>query len=162
MKCPFCGQPSRVVDTREVSPAIRRRRECEGCRRRFTTYERVATTNLQVVKSDGRREDFDREKLLRGLRLACAKRPVAADTLEAVATEIESQLYRLGRTEIGSNVIGELVMQHLRNLDEVAYVRFASVYRRFADIEVLAEEIDRLRAARQAALEQRGQLRLGL
>jgi len=145
MKCPFCGKPSHVVDTREVSEAIRRRRECDGCAQRFTTYERVAAGNLHVVKADARREDFSREKLLRGMRLACAKRPVSTDTLEAVAADIETSLYRLGKSEVQSAAIGELVMEHLRRLDDVAYVRFASVYRRFTDLEVLSEEIERLR-----------------
>jgi transcriptional repressor NrdR len=162
MRCPYCGQSSRVVDTREVRPAVRRRRQCDACQRRFTTYERVATTNLQVVKSDGRREEFDREKLARGLRLACAKRPVSSDTIEAIVMDIESQLYRLGRAEIDSAVIGELVMQRLRTIDDVAYVRFASVYRRFADLEVLADEIGRLRATKHAEEQRKRQLSLGL
>lgn len=162
MKCPFCAAPSHVVDTREVASAIRRRRECDGCGRRFTTYERVAAANLQVVKSDGRREDFDREKLTRGLRLACAKRPVPADTIEAIASDIESQLYRLGRTEVESTVIGEMVMERLRALDDVAYVRFASVYRRFTDLEVLADEIERLRESKLLAEERKRQLALEL
>jgi transcriptional repressor NrdR len=162
MKCPYCSATSHVVDTREVSQAIRRRRQCEECQRRFTTYERVAAANLQVVKNDGRREDFDRDKLLRGLRLACAKRAVSTDTVEAIATDIETQLYRLGKSEIGSAVIGELVMQRLRSLDDVAYVRFASVYRRFTDLEVLADEIERLRDSKLRAEERKRQLQLGL
>ena len=162
MKCPFCNGGSHVVDTREVSDAIRRRRECDRCAQRFTTYERVSATNLQVVKSDGRREDFRREKLLHGLRLACVKRPVATDELERLAAEIEARLYRVGRSEVPSAAIGEMVMERLRLLDDVAYVRFASVYRRFADLEVLSEEIDRLRLTKQREAELRQQLRLGL
>ncbi len=162
MKCPYCAAPSHVVDTREVSSAIRRRRECDGCRQRFTTYERVAAANLQVAKSDGRREDFSRDKLVRGLRLACVKRPVSADTVEAIASDIESQLYRLGKSEIRSEVVGELVMERLRALDDVAYVRFASVYRRFTDLEVLADEIERLRESKLLAEERKRQLALGL
>jgi transcriptional repressor NrdR len=162
MRCPFCSSASHVVDTREVSSAIRRRRECDVCRQRFTTYERIAAANLQVVKADGRREDFDREKLLHGLRLACVKRPVSADTLEAIAGDIEGQLFRLGRNEVPSELMGELVMARLRELDDVAYVRFASVYRRFTDLEVLADEIERLRVSKLTAEERKHQLALGL
>lgn len=162
MKCPYCGASSHVVDTREVSDAIRRRRECNGCRQRFTTYERVASANLQVVKNDGRREDFDRDKLMRGMRLACVKRPVSADVLEAIASDVEAQLYRMGRSEVGSHVIGELVMERLKPLDDVAYVRFASVYRRFTDLDVLADEIERLRETKQREAELEGQLALEL
>jgi transcriptional repressor NrdR len=162
MKCPFCSATSHVVDTREVSSAIRRRRECDLCQQRFTTYERIASANLQVVKGDGRREDFDREKLMRGLRLACVKRPVSADTIEIIASDIEGQLFRLGRNEVPSELIGELVMERLRELDDVAYVRFASVYRRFTDLEVLADEIERLRASKLSAEERKHQMTLGL
>lgn len=162
MKCPYCQGSSHVVDTREVATAIRRRRECNHCHQRFTTYERVASANLQVVKTDGRREDFDRDKLMRGLRLACVKRPVAADTVESVASNIEIQLYRLGRSEVEAGVVGELVMEHLRELDDVAYVRFASVYRKFADLEVLSDEIDRLRDLKLHEEERKRQMSLGL
>lgn len=158
MRCPFCTGSSHVVDTREVTEAIRRRRECDACRQRFTTYERVSAANLQVVKADGRREDFSRDKLLRGLRLACAKRPVSADAIEGIAADIESQLYRFGRSEVPSEAIGELVMERLRAVDDVAYVRFASVYRRFTDLEVLAYEIERLRLTKQRDQERQGQL----
>jgi transcriptional repressor NrdR len=161
MKCPFCAAESHVIDTREVASAIRRRRECDVCDQRFTTYERVAAANLQIVKSDGRREDFSREKLLRGLLLACAKRPVAAETIDSVANEVEAQLYRWGRSEIPSDKLGELVMTHLRDLDDVAYVRFASVYRKFTDLEHLMDEIHRLRERRLEEEERRGQLALG-
>lgn len=162
MKCPYCAASSHVVDSREVSSAIRRRRECDGCAQRFTTYERLAATNLQVVKADGRREDFDHDKLTRGLRIACVKRPISADTRAAIAGDIESQLYRLGKSEVASQVIGELVMERLRALDDVAYVRFASVYRRFTDLEVLADEIERLRESKLRAEERKRQLALGL
>ena len=144
MKCPYCQGPSHVVDTREVASAIRRRRECDACEQRFTTYERISATNLQVIKSDGRRQDFNRDKLIGSMQLACAKRPVSTDTLEAVASDVESHLYRLGKTEVPTEVIGEIVMDRLKLLDDVAYVRFASVYRRFADLEMLAEEISRV------------------
>lgn len=162
MRCPFCNSASHVVDTREVSSAIRRRRECDLCRQRFTTYERIAAANLQVVKGDGRREDFDREKLIHGLRLACVKRPVSTDTLENIAGDIEAQLFRLGKSEVPSELVGEMVMDRLRGLDDVAYVRFASVYRRFTDLEVLSDEIDRLRASKLSAEERKHQLALGL
>jgi transcriptional repressor NrdR len=162
MRCPYCAGSSRVVDTREVAEAIRRRRECDLCSQRFTTYERVSATNLQVVKGDGRREDFSRDKLLRGLRLACVKRPISTDALESITGDIEGKLYRLGKSEVASEVIGELVMERLRILDDVAYVRFASVYRRFTDLEVLADEIDRLRDAKVREQEREGQLLLGL
>jgi transcriptional repressor NrdR len=162
MRCPYCGSDSHVVDTRGVSEAIRRRRECDRCGQRFTTYERISGTNLQVVKADGRRQDFDRDKLLRGMRLACVKRPVSTDALERLVADIESKLYQLGKSEVSSAIVGEMVMERLRQLDDVAYVRFASVYRRFTDLEVLSEEIDRLRAAKQREEELRQQLRLGL
>jgi len=162
MRCPFCSGASHVVDTREVATSIRRRRECDGCQQRFTTYERIAAANLQVAKADGRREDFDREKLTRGLRLACVKRPVSADTIEGIVGDIEAQLFRLGRSEVPSELIGEMVMARLRELDDVAYVRFASVYRRFTDLEVLADEIERLRSTRMSAEERKRQLALGL
>lgn len=163
MKCPYCVQGhSKVIDTREVGDAIRRRRECLECGQRFTTYERVASINLVVVKRDGRREDFDREKLLKGIRTACHKRPIPEETLEQVATEIESKLYRLGKAEIPSEVIGELVMERLRDLDDVAYVRFASVYRHFHDVDSLAAEIEALKQRRQREEEMKRQLRLAL
>lgn len=162
MKCPYCHGSSHVVDTREVTTAIRRRRECEQCSQRFTTYERVAAANIQVAKADGRREDFDRDKLIRGLRLACVKRPVPADLIEALASDIETQLYQLGKNEVPSDVVGELVMVRLRELDDVAYVRFASVYRRFTDLEVLSDEIERLRESKLREEAQKRQLALGL
>lgn len=162
MKCPFCEASSHVVDTREVSSSIRRRRQCNTCGERFTTYERIASTNLQVVKTDGRREDFSRDKLIASLRLACAKRPVPADAVEDLAAEIELQLYRLGRSEVSSEVIGELAVDGLRATDDVAYVRFASVYRKFTDLEVLVDEIERLRDLKQREEERKRQLSLGL
>lgn len=143
MKCPFCGSDeSRVVDSRDVGDGIRRRRECQSCLQRFTTYERVAKSNLLVEKRDGRRELFDRQKLFEGIRVACAKRPVSSEDIERIVTRIESNLYGLGRSEVPSRVVGEMVMQELRQLDGVAYVRFASVYRSFADLEALKKEVD--------------------
>jgi transcriptional repressor NrdR len=133
------------VDTRKVGSAVRRRRECLKCGQRFTTYERLASVSLFVVKRDGRREPFDREKLARGIQLACVKRPLSQEAIETAVSQIESDLYAMGRAEIDSSVVGEMVMDELRKLDEVAYVRFASVYRRFEDVEALAEEISELR-----------------
>jgi len=163
MKCPYCAESdSRVIDTREVGDAIRRRRECLNCGQRFTTYERVASVSLMVVKRDGRREGFDRGKLLEGIRKACAKRPIPAEVIEGLAGEVEAELYKLGRAEVDSRLIGEMVMERLRELDDVAYVRFASVYRRFADVESLAEEIEELMERRRREEELKAQLRLSL
>jgi len=145
MKCPYCGQrASRVVDTREAGDGIRRRRECMACGQRFTTYERVHSAPVMVVKGDGRREPFDREKLLQGVRIACAKRPIPVEDIERLADEVESYVRSLGKSEVSSQVVGEQVIARLRQLDDVAYVRFASVYRRFADVESLAQEIEDL------------------
>ena len=145
MKCPFCGATeSRVLDTRDVGNGIRRRRECEQCKQRFTTYEQVAKINLLIVKRDGRREPFDRQKLLEGIWKACAKRPIASEAIENLVSDIESKLYALGQAEVPSRVVGEMVMERLKNLDGVAYVRFASVYRSFADLETLKREVDQM------------------
>ncbi len=143
MKCPFCGATeSRVVDTREVGEGIRRRRECLACSQRYTTYEQVAKVTLLVIKRDGRRENLDRQKLFEGIWRACAKRPVASQMIEQIVDDIESSLYALGQPEVPSRVIGEMVMDRLKDLDPVAYVRFASVYRSFADLETLKREVD--------------------
>jgi len=163
MKCPFCGaRDARVIDTREVSDGIRRRRECEHCHQRFTTYERIATINLLVVKRDHKRESFDRDKLLRSMQVACSKRPVPAEALEEAAREIEAELFAMGRSEVNSLAIGELVMGRLARIDGVAYVRFASVYRRFADVERMAEEIETLQENRRRQEELKNQLQLPL
>jgi len=163
MRCPFCGaNNARVIDTREVSDGIRRRRECLNCHQRFTTYERIATVNLLVVKRDLSRQSFDRDKLLKGMQAACSKRPVSADALEDAAREIEAELYAMGRSEVDSLTIGELVMERLRRIDDVAYVRFASVYRRFADVEKMAEEIDSLRERKRREKERENQMELPL
>jgi len=144
MKCPYCGGKSQVVDTRASGEGIRRRRECRVCGQRFTTYERIAPIRLMVVKNDGRREEFDRDKLLAGVVKACAKRPIPIEAIEELVSGIEGKLYSRGEGEVESRVIGEMVMERLRELDDVAYVRFASVYRRFADVESLAQEIEKL------------------
>jgi len=145
MKCPFCGGPeSRVKDSRDIGDAIHRRRECENCKGRFSTYERVEKFHLMVIKQDQRREPFDRQKLYVGIRKACEKRPLPAGEIENAVEEIEQELYRFGKQEIPSNAIGELVMEHLRRMDKIAYIRFASVYRSFGDVETMFEEIQTL------------------
>ena len=163
MKCPFCSAASshiRVIDTREVADGIRRRRECDQCKQRFTTYERIASVNLLVVKRDGRREEFDKDKLVRSMRIACSKRPVSSATIEAGAQEIESRLYALGKGEIDYFQVGELVMDQLQDIDDVAYVRFASVYRRFRDVDSITEEIQQLQARKRREEELKNQLQL--
>jgi transcriptional repressor NrdR len=150
MFCPFCQEgDSRVIDTREVGSAIRRRRECSRCGQRFTTYERLAQVSLLVVKRDGRREPFDREKLYRGVYKACAKRPISEESIDGLVGKVENELFGLGQAEVDSRVIGQMVMEQLRGLDDVAYVRFASVYRRFKDIDGLVEEINDFRRWKQ-------------
>lgn len=144
MKCPSCKHNgTRVVDSRPVDDvrAIRRRRECEECSFRFTTFERVEETPLIVVKKEGIREEFSREKILRGLIRACEKRPVSLDQLEQITHEIEREIRALGQAEVNSELIGEKVMDKLSKTDEVAYVRFASVYRQFKDINVFLDEL---------------------
>jgi transcriptional repressor NrdR len=151
VKCPFCGHlEDRVIDSRAggAGEVIRRRRECAGCERRFTTYERVEDILPTVVKKDGRREPFERQKLVRGLRIACNKRPVSTDQIDAVADAIEREAQESERREISSAELGERVMNHLRGLDEVAYVRFASVYRSFRDIDQFMAELGKLVKAR--------------
>jgi transcriptional repressor NrdR len=163
MKCPFCASTeSRVIDTRSAEGGIRRRRECQDCARRFTTYERVAPLRLMVIKQDGRREPFARDKILGGIQIACAKRPIDTESIEELVSGIESELYHRGSREVTSREIGEMVMQNLRRLDEVAYIRFATIYRRFADVEDLADEIESLQERRQLEESLRAQLRLDL
>jgi len=147
MRCPYCGHlEDRVVDSREAQEgqATRRRRECLGCARRFTTYERIEDVLPQVVKKDGRREAFDRAKIVEGVATACQKRPVSAEQIEALVEGVERQVQELGEREIRTTVIGEAVMQRLRRLDEVAYVRFASVYRAFRDVAEFMSELEGL------------------
>jgi transcriptional repressor NrdR len=144
VRCPYCGQTSeKVVDSREGKDGevIRRRRECLECHRRFTTYERIEEIQFMVVKKDGRREPFDRHKLLNGLLKATQKRPVSVAQLEAIADEVESRLSEKPDREIPSTEVGEIIMQRLHDLDEVAYVRFASVYRQFKDVHQFVEEV---------------------
>lgn len=147
MKCPFCDfEDSRVVDSRSVdeNSTIRRRRECPKCGRRFTTYEKYEETPLVVSKKDGRRELFDAKKLLGGLLKAFEKRPVAYEKIKLIADSIERELRATGESEISSNVIGEKVMQYLEKTDQIAYVRFASVYRQFADVNNFMQEIQKM------------------
>jgi len=161
MQCPYCVKPqNKVVDTRESEDTIRRRRQCLNCNKRYTTYERIVQTGLMVVKQDSRREAFDRQKLMSGIVKACAKRPVSMEAVEITVDEIETELHATGRSEIDSQKIGQMVMERLRSLDDVAYVRFASVYRRFADLDSLALEIQRLKERKQREAEERLQVRM--
>jgi transcriptional repressor NrdR len=144
MKCPFCGNlEDRVIDSRtsREGDVIRRRRECLKCERRFTSYERIEDILPMVVKKDGRREEFDRNKILGGLKTACKKLKISTETLDGIADEIERKLIEMGVKEVESSVIGEEVMKALRELDQVAYVRFASVYRQFKDVKEFMEEV---------------------
>jgi transcriptional repressor NrdR len=154
VRCPYCGHPDlKVVDSRdsEVGEAIRRRRECLNCGQRFTTYERIETVPFFVIKKDGRREDFDPQKLFGGLRKATEKREISPERLNGIVADIEADLRRSGRVEIPSGEIGEMVMERLRDLDEVAYIRFASVYREFKELQEVRKEIDRVLSGAQAA-----------
>ncbi len=149
MRCPYCHEPdSRVTDSRELSggDSIRRRRECNSCGRRFTTYERVEPVSLVIVKKDGRRQEFDPAKLRQKLRVALTKRPVGEAEIEALMARVEAALLARGTAEVPSSAIGEAVLQELKALDEVAYIRFASVYRQFQDIEDLRREVEELRS----------------
>lgn len=148
MRCPFCGNgEDKVVDSRESreGEVIRRRRECTRCGRRFTSYEKIESLPFMVVKRDERREPYDRDKLMRGLQVACRKRPVPQAALDRVADAIEAAIHDSGEREISSQKIGALVMGQLRELDPVAYVRFASVYRNFEDVDEFMKELNRLR-----------------
>lgn len=147
MKCPFCEyEESKVIDSRptDEGEAIRRRRECLNCSKRFTTYEKIENIPLMVIKKDGSRQMFDRQKLLNGIMRACEKRPVSTSDMERIVYEIESSSQNLLEREITSQKIGELVMDSLKQVDEVAYVRFASVYRQFKDINTFIEEVNKL------------------
>lgn len=147
MKCPFCDYSgTKVLDSRPANDnkSIRRRRECEKCQRRFTTFEMVEETPLIVIKKDGSREEFSRDKMLRGLIRACEKRPVSVEQLEAIVSEVEKEMRSQAYAEVASRDIGELVMEQLYPVDEVAYVRFASVYRQFKDINMFMKELTQL------------------
>lgn len=147
MKCPYCGySESKVVDSRptEEETAIRRRRECEKCTKRFTTYEKIEEVPLVIIKKDGSREVYQRGKLINGFLKACEKRPVSLKQIEEVVDEIEKELYNSMDKEIDSKKIGEMVMKRLKQLDDVAYVRFASVYRQFKDLNTFMDELNKL------------------
>jgi transcriptional repressor NrdR len=147
MKCPYCeNEDSKVIDSRhtEDGRAIRRRRECEKCGRRFTTYEKIEEMILMVIKKDGSRQAFDRNKLLNGIIRACEKRPVSIAEMEKIVDDIERGLNNTMEKEVDSKLIGELVMEKLKDIDEVAYVRFASVYRQFTDVNTFVKEVESL------------------
>jgi transcriptional repressor NrdR len=147
MRCPFCQHADTdVLDTRKLNDGelVRRRRKCRACGRRFTTYERVESVSLTVVKKDGEREPYDREKIMRGVRTACYRRPVSAPQIEQLVNDVESAIMATEDQEVSSKAIGDEVMRRLRELDDVAYIRFASVYRSFADIGKLREAVDEL------------------
>ena len=147
MKCPFCGyRESKVVDSRPAEESIRRRRECLACEKRFTTYETVESLPMVVIKKDGSRQSFDRQKVFNGMLRACEKRPVSVAQLEQLAAEIEQSLQNSLEREINTQEIGEQVMDKLKNVDEVAYVRFASVYRQFKDINTFMQELSKILA----------------
>jgi transcriptional repressor NrdR len=159
MICPYCEYyDSKVVDSRDSSDGIRRRRQCLQCGARFTTYERWEFANLQVIKKDQSHEQFNHEKLLSGIRKALNKRPLPENTASKLADEIENELYHMGKNRIESSLIGDMVMSRLKHIDHIAYIRFASVYQGFADIATLKEEVDNL--ASKATIHNTNQLRL--
>jgi len=147
MKCPFCSSPdSRVIDSRTINDGstVRRRRECSSCEKRFTTYEKIEAIPLMVIKKDGSREVFDNTKLMAGIMKACEKRPISMDTMQNVTDEIEKELRNTLEMEVTSQAIGQLVMEKLKAIDQVAYVRFASVYREFKDVNDFVQELEKL------------------
>lgn len=148
MKCPFCGnENSRVIDSRpsEDNTSIRRRRECDQCTKRFTTYEKIEAIPLVIIKKDNNREPYSREKIESGVFRSCHKRPVSIDEITDLVDDIETTIFNYGKREIPSNVIGEIIMNKLKDLDPVAYVRFASVYREFKDVDTFMEELEELK-----------------
>ena len=150
MRCPYCSdRSSKVTDSRTNDAGIRRRRECLNCQRRFTTHERVQSTPLMVSKRDGRREEFSREKMIAGLRLACAKRPVTARAIEWIVDDVEAEFQQNGSGEVSSDILGTAIMDRLRDLDRVAYIRFASVHRNFQEIESFERAVRDLRDGEQ-------------
>ncbi|MBP7227672.1 MAG: transcriptional repressor NrdR [Longilinea sp.] len=146
MRCPYCQhQQSRVLDTtHDARGGVRRRRECENCHQRFSSYERPILATPLLVKRDGTREEFDREKLVHGIRIACAKRPVSAADIERLVNEIEASLQKMGRAEVSSRVVGDMVIAGLKKLDQIAYIRYAIVYLHLDDLQSIRKEIDRL------------------
>ena len=148
MRCPYCfNEDTQVIDSRETEDqaAVRRRRECSKCEKRFTTYERVELLDLIVIKKDGSRQAFDRSKLIAGIRRACEKRPIPTEKIERAVDEIEKELRGMASNEVQSKVIGKLVMKNLRGIDPVAYIRFASVYKSFANLKAFERELDKLK-----------------
>jgi transcriptional repressor NrdR len=150
VKCPYCDHPkTRVIDTsHDARGGTRRRRVCDKCGQRFSSYERPILATPLMVKQDGTREEFSREKLMAGLKLACAKRPVGATDIERVAGEVEAELQQMGKAEVSSRIVGDSVIEKLKELDEVAYIRYVTVYMGLEDLEAIRKEIDRLRAAK--------------
>ncbi|MCX6027453.1 MAG: transcriptional regulator NrdR [Chloroflexi bacterium] len=146
MRCPYCGtEDTKVVDTtHDVRGGVRRRRECLKCKQRFSTYERAVLSSPLVVKQDGTREEFDREKLARGVRIACAKRPVSAADIDRLVGEVEASVQQLGKAEVSSRVVGDMVIAGLKELDHIAYIRYAIVYLRLDDLRSIRDEINRL------------------
>lgn len=146
MRCPYCGAAdSKVIDTNhDARGGVRRRRECLSCQERFSTYERAVLATPLVVKQDGTREEFDREKLIRGIRISCAKRPVSAADIERLVGEIEATLQTMGKSEVSSRIVGDMAMAGLKELDHIAYIRYAIVYLGFDDLKAVRDEIDRL------------------
>ncbi len=146
MRCPYCqNEASKVLDTtHDNHGGVRRRRECENCHQRFSTYERPILATPLIIKADGTREEFDREKLMRGVRIACAKHPVSAADIERLIGEIEASLQRMGRAEVSSRIVGDMVVKGLKELDQIAYIRYAIVYLHLDDLGAIRHEIDRL------------------
>jgi transcriptional repressor NrdR len=150
VNCPYCNsQESRVIDSRSLDEVVRRRRKCLACNARFTTYEHIQPHDIFVIKKDGRREELSRDKLLLGIRKACEKRPLPTGAIDKFVDTIESEIYEVGKSEVTSSYIGDLVMEGLKKLDHIAYIRFASVYREFADIGALKQEVDSLAVPRE-------------
>lgn len=146
MQCPYCnGVDSKVTDSRSAEDSIRRRRECSACGHRFTTYERIEAVQLHVIKRNGQKQEFDKSKLLSSILTACAKRPIPSRTIDRIVQDVERQLHSFGRPEVPTVAIGEMVMEHLRGLDWVAYVRWTSVYRDFQDLESFEQVVEDLR-----------------
>lgn len=146
MRCPYCNSwDSKVIDTtHDAKGGVRRRRECEKCARRYSTYERAIKAAPLIIKQDGSREEFEREKLLRGLRIACAKRPVSAADIDRLVGEVETQLEKMGKAEVSSRTVGDLIIAGLKQLDHIAYIRYAIVYLNLGDLRAIRDEIDRL------------------
>ena len=161
MNCPFCGHyDSKVIDSRDVNDGIRRRRQCLSCGSRFTTYERQQPASLFIIKKDQRREEFIKDKLLSGLRKACEKRPLPTGTVDKLADDVEAGLYQLGLPEVSNDIIGDMIIERLKALDYIAYIRFASVYRGFTDLADLKQEVDTLVGAGAKTVQTASQLPL--